>query len=197
MSYFTEDKFILGIGIVKNREAWAIILSHEQCTKEIMEKYGMPDITLLEVPMARTHYRDGEVASDQHKVALTPPEHGSFRAILEFGSFLCMCTKPEITFTIIVIKRRQIAPMQLHTKQLKRLLSYLNEIRSKGTTYDRVSKDNAYHINVFLNLDMGADTTTRRSQSGEVAMLNGGVVKWTSKHRGSGSIHHKEGMRCG
>jgi hypothetical protein len=50
-----EAKFCLGMDIVMNIEVWAINLSHEQNTKEIMEKYGMIYSTSSKVPMAPTH----------------------------------------------------------------------------------------------------------------------------------------------
>jgi hypothetical protein len=109
MTDFGEAKFILGMDIIRNREAGTISLSHEQYTKEILETYGMLDSTPSKVPMAPTHYRDGEVASDQDNMALTPSEHETFRAILGSVNFLCMCTRPNIAFAIIVISRRQTA----------------------------------------------------------------------------------------
>jgi hypothetical protein len=39
MADFSEAKLILGMGIVKNKEAWTINLSNEQYTNEILEKY--------------------------------------------------------------------------------------------------------------------------------------------------------------
>jgi hypothetical protein len=71
----------------------------------------MLDNTPSKVPMAPTHYRDGEVASDKDKVGLAPPEHETFRAILGSVNFRCMCYKPDITFAISVISMRQTAPM--------------------------------------------------------------------------------------
>jgi hypothetical protein len=67
--------------------------------------------------------------------------------------------------------------------QLKRLLRYLNGTRPIGITYGRLSQDNANDIKVFSDSDWAADTTTRRSQSREIAMLNGGAVSWTSKQQ--------------
>jgi hypothetical protein len=73
MANFGEAKFVLGMNIVRNMEAWTIIFSHEQYTEDILEKYGMLESTPSKVPTVPTHYRDGEVASDKDKVALTPP----------------------------------------------------------------------------------------------------------------------------
>jgi hypothetical protein len=50
MTDFGEAKFILGMDIVRNREAWTISLSHEQYTKEILEKFGMLDNTPRRCP---------------------------------------------------------------------------------------------------------------------------------------------------
>jgi hypothetical protein len=66
--------------------------------------------------MALTHYRDGEVASNHDKVALTPSEHETFRAIVGSVNFLCMFSTRDIAFAINVISTRQSAPTQPHIK---------------------------------------------------------------------------------
>jgi hypothetical protein len=101
---FGEAKFILGMDRVRNKEAGTISLSQEQYTKEILERYGRLGITPSKVPMAPTQYRDGEVACEHDKVALTPIEHDTaLRAILGYVNFMCMCTRPNSAFTISVI----------------------------------------------------------------------------------------------
>jgi hypothetical protein len=113
----------------------------------------MLDNTPFKVPMAGTHYRDGEVVSDPNKMALMPLEDETFRAILGFVNFLCLCTKPNIAFAISAVSMPQIAPMQLHMKQLNRLRRYVNGTNPKpmGITYGRASHDNASVIKVFSN----------------------------------------------
>jgi hypothetical protein len=105
-----QAKFILGMHIVINREARTMSLSQEQYAKEILEKYGMLDNTPSKVLMAPTDYRDGEVASDEDKMALMPPEHENIRTIVGSVNFMCMCTRTDIAFAINVISRRHAAP---------------------------------------------------------------------------------------
>jgi hypothetical protein len=177
MTDFGDAKFIFGMDIIRFREAGTISLSKEQYTKEILEMYGMLDNTPSKLPMAPTYYRDGEAASDQDKMSLPPSEHETFRAMLGSVNFLCMCTRHDMSFAINVINRRQTTPTQLHMKMFKRLLRYLNGTRPMGITYGRPSQDNAEDIKVFAYSDRAVGTTTRRSQFGEVVMLNnGGVV---------------------
>jgi hypothetical protein len=104
-----------------DKEVGTISLSQEQYTKEIMEKYNMLDNTPSKVPMAPTQYEDGE-----NKVALPPPEHETFRAILGSVNFMCMCTIPDIAFAVSVICKRQIAATQLLMRLVKRMLRYLH-----------------------------------------------------------------------
>jgi hypothetical protein len=114
MTYLGEAKFILGMDFVRNRDAWTISISHGQYTKEIIEKYVMLDNTPSKVPMASTHYGNGEVAPDHDKVALAPLECETFLAILGSVNFLSMCFRPDIAFAISVISKRQTPPTQLH-----------------------------------------------------------------------------------
>jgi hypothetical protein len=143
----------------------------------------MLDNTPSNVTITPMHYRDGEVASDQDKMALTPSKHETFRSILKCVSCLCMCTRHNIAFEINVISKRQTAPTQLHMTQLKRMLRYLNGTRPMGITFGRSSQDNAEDIKVSSFSDWEAETSTKRSQFGEVVMLNGGAVSWTSNHQ--------------
>jgi hypothetical protein len=68
-------------------------------------------------------------------------------------------------------------------KQLKRLLHYLNGTRPMGITYGRPSQDNADDIEVFSDSEWAVGTTITRSKFGEVVMLNGGALSWTSKQQ--------------
>jgi hypothetical protein len=184
MTNFVEVKFFLEMDIVRTTEVGSISLAHKQYNKETPEKYGMLESTPSKVPIAPSHYRDGEVASNHDKVALSPQKPETFRAIPGSMNFLCMYTRPDSAFAVSVTSMRQRAPTQLHTKQLNRLQCYLYYgTRLMGITCGRPSRDNATCIKVFSDSNWAADTTTRRTQSGEVAMLDSEVVKWNSKQQ--------------
>jgi hypothetical protein len=55
MTDFAEAKFIIGMDIVENKEAWTINLSQEQYTKEILHKYGMLDNTPSKMSFEGAH----------------------------------------------------------------------------------------------------------------------------------------------
>jgi hypothetical protein len=59
---------------------------------------------------------------------------------------------------------------------LKRMLRYFNGTIPMGITYGIQSNGNACDIKVLSNSEGAAGTTTKRSLSGEVVMLDGGVV---------------------
>jgi hypothetical protein len=116
--------------------------------------------TPSKMPMAPTHYRDGEVASNHDKVALSPQKHETFRAILGSMNFLCMCTRPNIAMRLV---SPACGKRLLHNCTRKRILRYLcYGIGLMGITYGRPSPDNAACIKVFSDSDRAAGTTTRR-----------------------------------
>jgi hypothetical protein len=69
---FGEAKFILGMDILMDTNAGTMSFSQERYTKELVEKHGMLDSTPSKLPMAPTHYKDGEVTSDENKVSMSP-----------------------------------------------------------------------------------------------------------------------------
>jgi hypothetical protein len=180
MSDFGEAKFILGMKIVRKGGAGTISLSQEHYTKEILEKYGILDNTPSKVPMAHTHYRDREVAFDHEKGALSPLEHETFRDILGQVDNSCMCTIPDIAFAVSVTKRWQTTSTQMHMKHLKRFLHYLSQLdkANENRLWEGIFTNNNTNdiIKAFSDSDRATYMTTRRSQSGEVVMLNGGGV---------------------
>jgi hypothetical protein len=105
-----------------------------------------------------------KVALDKDKVALSPTEYETFRAILGSMNFMCMCTRLDIAFAVNVSYIRHAFATKVLTKQLRRLLRYLNGTRLVGITYGRQFRDNAYYIKVFSDLEWVEGTTTMRSQ---------------------------------
>jgi hypothetical protein len=104
MTDFGEAKFIVRMDIVNNIEEGTISLPLELYIKEILEKYNMLDMTPSKVPMAPTHYRDGEVVSDHDNMALAPSEHETFRAIL--GS---VNSHPCVPYLTLHLRRAPLA----------------------------------------------------------------------------------------
>jgi hypothetical protein len=105
MTDFGPTIAILGMDTTHDLSVGTVRLPQEQYTTEILEKYGMPDSNPSTLPMSPTHYRDVDSSSPSDHVALSPADRETFRAILGYVNFLCMCTRHDIAFAINVTSR--------------------------------------------------------------------------------------------
>eukprot|EP00873_Tetraselmis_striata_P018760 jgi/Tetstr1/439024/TSEL_027516.t1 len=182
MTDFGEAAFVLGMDLTRCWASGTIRLSQEQYTLELLEKYGMQDCSPAKTPMGSGHYKDLASASDADKAPLSREDHETYRAILGSVNFLTMCTRPDLAFAISVLSRFQSAPQKIHLMQLKRVLRYLKGTPGMGITYGATEPGGARLV-VYSDSDWAADTSNRRSQSGDISMLNGGAIGWNSKQQ--------------
>jgi hypothetical protein len=164
MTDFGDATCILGVHITRDLPASIARMSQEQYPTELIKEYGMLDSNPSTLPMSLTHYRDVESAYPSDQVPLLQSDHETFRAILGSVNFLCMCTRHDIGLAINVTSNTQNVPLQIHVKELKRLLHYLNGTRTSGITYGSCAPHLRTIMIVFSNSDWAADTVTRRSQ---------------------------------
>jgi hypothetical protein len=113
------------------------------------------------------------------------------------GSLLhiCNCVRVDISLAVGILSRHAATPGPAHVNAVKRVLMYLYKTRSLGITYFRHLEGNnvpviyeaAKHpldngtnrLKVFCDSDYASDDS-RRSLMGNVIMLNGGPIAWTS-----------------
>eukprot|EP00873_Tetraselmis_striata_P036549 jgi/Tetstr1/456813/TSEL_043487.t1 len=176
-----------GMDLTRCWASGTIRLSQEQYTLELLEKYGMQDCSPAKTPMGSGHYKDLASASDAEKAPLSREDHETYRAILGSVNFLTMCTRPDLAFAISVLSRFQSAPQKIHLMQLKRVLRYLKGTPGMGITYGATEPGGARLV-VYSDSDWAADTSNRRSQSGDISMLNGGPDALTLQGRGGDEI---------
>ena len=107
---------------------------------------------------------------------------------------LANCVRCDVAYAVGVLARHALAPGKAHVKALKRVVKYLYNTRALGITYQRSGERNvpvihegAKHplsnehnkLQTFADSDYAADET-RRSTFGNVIMMNGGPISWTS-----------------
>eukprot|EP00873_Tetraselmis_striata_P037639 jgi/Tetstr1/457903/TSEL_044421.t1 len=188
MTDFGEAAFVLGMDLTRCWASGTIRLSQEQYTLELLEKYGMQDCSPAKTPMGSGHYTDLASASDADKAPLSREDHETYRAILGSVNFLTMCTRPDLAFAISVLSRFQSAPQKIHLMQLKRVLRYLKGTPGMGINYGATEPGGARLV-VYSDSDWAADTSNRRSQSGDISMLNGGAYA-RALHQGYKSMNY-------
>mmetsp|Transcript_728 Transcript_728/g.1558 ORF Transcript_728/g.1558 Transcript_728/m.1558 type:complete len:617 (-) Transcript_728:444-2294(-) len=110
---------------------------------------------------------------------------------------LANCVRCDIAYAVGCLARFALNPGKAHVKACKRVVMYLYNTRTLGITYSRPQDsternvpcmseaakhplDNGQNqLQSFADSDYAADET-RRSTYGNVTMLNGGPISWTS-----------------
>ena len=69
-----------------------------------------------------------------------------------------------------------------HWKAAKRILRYIKGTMDYGINFDG-SKLDAIRVSGFVDADWGSNPNGRRSQSGYLFSLRGGIISWASKRQ--------------
>ena len=92
------------------------------------------------------------------------------------------CTRPHIAHAVVVLSRFISKPGKEHWTVMKWVFRYLHGTNDYGLCYQgRLGLDRMLDIRGFIDADWAGDLDQRRSTSGYVFNLFGGVVSWMSK----------------
>jgi hypothetical protein len=82
-------------------------------------------------------------------------------------------THPEIGFAVSLLTRRMATPTDRHLQLVKHVITYLIRVMDDGLVFPA---DADLKLEAFADSDFAGDKETRRSTSGIVFTLGGGVV---------------------
>ena len=93
-------------------------------------------------------------------------------------------TRLDIAYAMSTIAKfcHQPTCTELHMTAAKRVLRYLKQTRDLNLTY---VKDSPEAIIGYSNADWAGDVQDRRSTSGNVFLLGGGAITWSSRKQSS------------
>jgi len=93
-----------------------------------------------------------------------------------------VCTRPDIAFAVSQVAQFNHQPKPAHWTVVRRILSYLKGTSDFGVTYH--TELDASHIRLaYSGSDYADDTSSRRSTSGYLLLLNGGPFSWASRRQ--------------
>lgn len=170
--------FVLGIKIVHNPIDGSIALSQRAYTERVLKRFGMescnpkrtplpPGISLSSSPVP--------LSADDHYYMQDKP----YREVLGSIMYLMIATRPDLGFSVNILSSFASNPSPPHWRAMLHTLGYL-----RGTLDYRIIyyKDETLTPTGFVDADYGGYTDTRRSTSGELYKMAGGLVCWGAHH---------------
>ncbi len=177
MTNLSEASSILSLEILHNCNNGAIHLHQAGKVQEILLDFAHKNAKLIGTPM--------EPGLQLPKLEKTAPEDINILYCSAVGrlNYLAHASRLDIAFTTNVLSRHLNTYRREHWAVVKHLLHYLRGTRDMSIHYSANGQDTTPRG--FSNANWAGDATTRRSTSGVLFTLTGGLIYWSSKNQKS------------
>ena len=190
-----EVKFLLGIGVTRNRKSGTIELLQQAYIDQLLKRFGLQDAKPVSTPLSSgvRLTQDDCPIMDEEKSDMANVPYASLVGALMYAA---IGTRPDIAFSVGALSRFLSNPGRHHWKEAKRMLTYLKGTShyaiqysssmsspGKATGYSRgvAMKPVESPLEGFSDSDWAGCVDTQRSTSGFVWMMNGGTICWRSR----------------
>ena len=171
-----ESKFMLGMRIIRDRQARTITLDQELYVTKSLEKFGLNQCTPRSTP--------GASSEDESSGLDEPTELKLYQEKVGTLLYAAISTRPDIAYAVNKLTQHMQAPTMRDAKACDRIFRYLSGTKSLGLLFGRqqiASSDASVSISVYADADWASDRVDRKSITGWIAMINGDPISWASK----------------
>jgi len=178
-----EARFILGIKIDRDRANRRLTIAQTEYVKNIVAKYGMEESRMTTYTPLNTGVKlvKSGLANEPESETVNIKE---YQAAVGSIMYAMLGTRPDIAHAISKLAQYSSDPRKQHWNAVKQLVRYLATTADYGLTYNGEHEgDMEPHLVGFTDSDWGNDQDTRRSTTGYVFRMAGGVISWKSKRQ--------------
>ena len=161
MSMVGKVNYFLGLQVKKREDG--IFISQEKYAKNLVKRFGLDSKKHSSTPMSSS------VKLSRDAVGID--------------------SRPDITFSVGVCARFQVAPKESHLTAVKRIIHYINGTSDYGIWYSRDSNE---CLAGYSDADWAGCIDDRKSTSGGCFYLGNNLVSWMSKKQNSVSLSTAE-----
>lgn len=164
----------IGIQVERDYKSKTIKINQSSMITELLDKYNMSDAHPKTVPMSPST-KLVKTDDNQLDVSKVP-----YRELVGSLLYLSICTRPDISYAVGALARHMANPSSEHWTAAKGVLRYLAGTVDIGIIYGDPGNINK-EFSGYCDADYAGDLSTRRSTTGFVFKLNGGIISWSSK----------------
>ncbi|KAE9618243.1 putative RNA-directed DNA polymerase [Lupinus albus] len=150
-----------------------ILMHQKKYISEVLERFNMVQCNVADIP-AETNVKLDKGEDE------TGVDASMFRQVVGSLRYICH-TRPEIAYSVGLISRFMSDPRQPHMIAAKRILRYLKGTMGFGVIFPKQNCETILTLTAYSDSDWGGDLIERKSTMGQVFMLSGSVITWSSK----------------
>ena len=178
-----EVHYCLGIQIERKRTKKFMLLHQSKYLTSLLKKFGMEDCKPVSTPL------------DQSSKLLPnegdPVDKTKYQTLVGGLTYAVTGTRPDLAYALGMVSQFCSNPGLEHWKAAKRILRYIKGTIDYGIKFDG-SKQDAVQVSGFVDADWGSNPNGRRSQSGYLFSLCGGIISWASKRQSTVALSSTE-----
>jgi hypothetical protein len=167
-----EVHYCLGIQVERDRNKKRMRLHQSQYLTNLLKKFGMEECK----PAATPVDQGTKLLPNEGK----PVEKTKYQALIGGLTYAVTGTRPDLAQALGLVNQFCSNPGVEHWTAAKRILRYIKGTIDYGITFDG-NKETEVQLNGYVDADWGSNPNGRKSQSGYLFTLCGGVISWASK----------------
>ncbi|KAK7586085.1 hypothetical protein V9T40_003961 [Parthenolecanium corni] len=164
-----EPSKYLGLEIKRERNTKIMNITQTKFIDKILHRFNMSDCKMHDTPMV-TRGNEIKFKSDESKIVEAP-----YREAIGSMLYLCGGTRPDMSYAINVLSRKQLEPTEADWIAVKRTFRYSKATRELGLVYRGEKND----LELFTDSSF-ADCEGSLSTSGYIIRLFGDTIAWRS-----------------
>ncbi len=174
-----ENEYFLGMRVQQNLAKGTIRLTQRPYWEHVINRFDLKHVPPRNTPLPMGIVLDNDMSpktESEKKEMVEKP----YRPVLGSVMWGQLATRPDLSFAVSLLSRFQANPGIEHWKALLHVIGYVKNTIDYGLTY---SRDAELTPLAYVDADYGGCRDTRRSTSGFVFLMAGGVVTWSSKRQ--------------
>ena len=167
-----EVHYCLGIQVERDKDNKRMRLHQAQYLANLLGKFGMQDCKPAATPVDQSTKllpNEGE-----------PIDKENYQALIVGLTYAVTATRPDLALALGTVNQFCSNPGEEHWKAAKRILRYIKGTIDYGITFDE-NKETDVELKGYVDADWGSNPNGRKSHSGYLFTVCGGVISWASK----------------
>ena len=164
------------LGIVCDVSDGKICVNQKPYIENLVRRFGLSDACGVSTPA------DACVKLVADDGVSRPADPKLYQQIVGSLQYAAGGTRPDIAYVVSTVVKYCHQPSDMHMTAAKRILRYLKQTKDLNLTYVENSPE---AIVGYSDADWAGDVQDRRSTSGNVFLLGGGAITWSSRKQSS------------